>query len=101
MRDLAAEAAADAGVDDLRDRLDAQWIGVRRNRQRRAARETDAGMIACAGVGIDAETFAHHAVAVLDGLVYQRADAALLVQHAFGLRHDDLRAFLGCGQRLA
>ena len=58
-------------------------------------------MIAGAGVGIDAEALAHHALAAVGGLAPQRADAALLVQHAFGLRDDDLRALLLGGQRLA
>ena len=47
-------------------------------------------MIAGAGVGIDAEPLAHHALAAWRPCA-QRADAALLVQHAFGMRDDDLR----------
>ena len=90
--DLAAQPAADAGVDHLGDRLAPQRIGIGRDRQRRAAGEPDAGMIAGAGVGIDAEALAHHALAALRGLAQQRPDAALLVQHAFRLRDDDLRA---------
>ncbi len=101
VRDLAAQPAADAGVDHLGDRLGAQGIGVRRDGERRAARKPDARMIARAGIGIDAEALAHDAFAALNRLRHQRALAALLVQHAFRLRHDDLGAFLLGGQRLA
>src|SRR4029077_11019193 len=50
----AAQAAADAAVDHGGDRVAAQRVGVVLHGQRRAAREPDAGMVAGAGVFIDA-----------------------------------------------
>ena len=52
---LAAQPAADAAVVDMRDRIDLQRIGIGPDRQRRATREADAGMVAGAGVGVHAE----------------------------------------------
>ena len=49
-------------------------------------------MIAGAGVGIDPEALAHHALAACHPLAHERALAPLLVQHAFGLGDDHLRA---------
>ena len=74
---------------------------MRRDRERRATRETNAGMIARAGVGIDAETLAHDALAALDRRAHLRAHAPLLVEHAFGLGDDDLRALFRRRQRFS
>jgi len=49
VRDLPAQAAADAGVDHLGHRLAPQRIGIGSKRQRRASGQADAGMIAGAG----------------------------------------------------
>ena len=100
VRDLAAKPAADAGIDHLGDRLAPQRVRVRRDGERRAAREADAGMVAGAGVGIDPEALADDALAGFHRLRRQRALAALAVQHAFGLGDDDLRTFRRRRQRL-
>ena len=63
MRDLTAKAATDTVVVDLRDRVFAQRIGIGRYGQRRTSREPDAGVVAGADVGIDAEPCAHHTLA--------------------------------------
>ena len=54
MRDLAAQAAADAAFDHRRHRIGAQRIGIGLHRQRRAARQPDAGMVAGADLVVDA-----------------------------------------------
>src|SRR3954464_7807110 len=54
MRVFAAQAAADAAVDHRRYGIAAQGIGVVLDRERRAAREPDAGMVAGTGVLVDA-----------------------------------------------
>src|SRR6185312_2543422 len=54
VRDLAAQAAADAALIDVRHGVAAQRIGVRLHRQRRAARKPDAGMVAGADRVVDA-----------------------------------------------
>src|ERR1019366_7176891 len=79
MRHLAADAAADAGVEHRRYRVAAQRIGVGLDRKRRAAREANARMVARAGVSIDAEALAHDALAGRDRLLHERLLAALLV----------------------
>jgi hypothetical protein len=101
MTHLAAHAAADAAVLDMRDRILPQWIGIGLDRQRRAARQADAAMVAGAGVRIDAEPFAHDALAVLDRLGHQRLDAALAVELAFRLRDQHLGPLFGRHQRIA
>ena len=58
-------------------------------------------MVAGAGVAVDAEALAHDALAGRDGLLHQRLLAPLPVQHALGLRDEDLRPLLGRRQRLA
>src|SRR5262249_24825749 len=62
--------------------------------------QPNAGVVAGAGVGIDAETFAHHALAAFQTFAHERPHAALLVEHAFGLGDDDLGAFDRRGKRL-
>ncbi|KAG1080986.1 hypothetical protein G6F40_015668 [Rhizopus arrhizus] len=90
MGDFAAVAAADAAAFHVGHRVFLQGVAAVFHRQRRAARQADAGVVAGADVRGHAEAFLHHALAFLDRLVEQRLDAALLVQHAFGLRNDDL-----------
>src|SRR3954470_21269765 len=53
VRDLAAQAAADAGVEHSRDWVGTQRVGVGLDRQRRTAGEADAGVVAGAGVRVD------------------------------------------------
>src|SRR5262245_42786517 len=67
VRDLAAESAADAGVVDVRHRIRLERVARGLDRERRATRETDAGMVAGAHVFVDAEAGAHHALARLEG----------------------------------
>src|ERR1019366_8272775 len=66
MRHLAAQPAADAGIDDGRHRIAAQRIGRRLHRQRRAARQTNAGMVAGADFVVDAVARARDALAALE-----------------------------------
>jgi hypothetical protein len=61
---LAAQPAAHAGIDHLGHRLAPQRVGVGRERQRRASRQPNAGVVAGAGVGIDAE-----ALTIRDGSI--------------------------------
>src|SRR5690606_8380575 len=100
VRGLAAQAAANAAVEHRRHRVGAQRIRIRPDRQRRAARQPDARMIAGAGVGVDAEALANDALASGDRLAHQRTLAPLAVQHALGLRDQHLRPLLRRGQRL-
>ncbi len=72
VRHLAAVAAADAVLVDMGDRVVAQRIVERLHRQRRAAGEPHAGVVAGADVLVDAEFRLHHALAALDRLVDQR-----------------------------
>ena len=100
VRHLPAQSAADAGIDHLGHRLAAQRVGIGRERERGASRQPNAGMIAGAGIGIDAEALAHHALAALQALAHQRPHAPLLVEHAFRLGDDDLRPLDRGSERL-
>src|SRR5262249_23620632 len=66
VRHLATHPTADAGVIDMRDRVAPQRVGVGAHREGRTPREADARVIARAGVRIDAEALAHHALPGLD-----------------------------------
>ena len=101
MRDLAAQAAADATFDHGRDRIAAQRIGIFLDGQRRAARQANAGVITSADLIVDAELRFRDTAAGGDVLGILRAHAALLCQHAFAFGDDDLEALLRSGQRLA
>ena len=57
-------------------------------------------MVAGTGIGVYAETLAHHPLAVGNLLANFWLLAPLEVQHAFTLRNDDLGAFFLGGQRL-
>src|SRR5439155_946980 len=100
MRNLAAQSAADAGIDHLRHRLAPQRIGIGRERERWTPREPDAGVVAGAGIGIDAEALAHDALAALQALAHQRPHAPLFIEHAFGLSDDDFWTLDRGGERL-
>ena len=65
LRHLAAIAAADAALVDRRDRIVPQRIVGLLHRERRAAGEADAGVVAGADVLVDAEALAHHARSAL------------------------------------
>src|SRR5262249_50669315 len=80
---LAAIAAADAGLVDRRHGIVAQRIIELLHAERGASRQSDAGMIAGADILIDAETRLHHALAVMDRLGQKRPLAPLLIEHAF------------------
>src|SRR5262249_16331434 len=92
VRHFAAHAAADARVVDVRDRIRAQRIGVLLHSERWTTGQADAGMIARAGIRVDAEALGHHAVTRLNRLAPQRRDAPLAIQLALPLRYDHLRA---------
>ncbi len=84
----------------MRHRVLPQRIRIRPDGERRTARQADAGMIARAGVGVHAETRAHHAAAARNGALLLGTLAALPIQHAFRGCDDDLGALLGRGHRL-
>src|SRR5262245_6760337 len=71
-RHLTAIAATDAGVIDRCDRIVLQRVRGVLHRQRRAAGQPDARVVAGADVFINAEAFTHHALAVLHRLAEQR-----------------------------
>ena len=62
--DLAAHAAAQAVVVDVRHRMVAERVRVGLDGQRRAARQPDAGVIAGTYVVVDAEPSANDALAL-------------------------------------
>src|SRR5205823_8510369 len=97
---LDAKSAAGAGIGHLRYGLAPQRIGIGRERERWTAREPDAGVVAGAGVGIDAEALAHDAPALLQALAHQRPHAPFFIEHAFGLSDDDFWALDRGGERL-
>ena len=82
LRNLPAIAATDAILIDKGHRIVFQRIVGMFERQGRTAREADAGVIASANVGVDAEFLANHAFARAHRLGEHRTNAALLVQHA-------------------
>ena len=90
MRDLAAQAASHTAVDHRRDRIRTQRVGVVLDRERRAAGEPDARVVAGTRIGVDAEALPHDATARFRQLHQLGLDAALLVQLTFTLGDDDL-----------
>ena len=90
--DLAAVAAADAGLVDAGHRVVAQRVVKTFEGQRGAAGQADAGVIAGADVLIDAKARGRDATALFDRLRAQWFFAPLFVQHAFGGGDDDLGA---------
>ena len=79
MCDLAAQSAPDATFNDGSDGVRSQGIGIGRDRERGATRKTNAGMVARAGIRVNAELLAHHAFALSLSLSHQGLDAPLLV----------------------
>src|SRR6185437_16007538 len=66
----------------------------------RTTGEADAGVIAGAGVRVDAEALADHTLAFLDGLLHQRTDAPLAIELTLALGNDHLGATKLRRQRL-
>src|SRR6186713_3402064 len=90
VRVLAAQAAADAAVEHRGDGIHAQWIRRRLHRQRRAAGQADARMVAGARVLVDAVLDAHRALARREPCGTPRLDAALALELALAFGDDDL-----------
>src|SRR5437773_10366 len=100
VRVLAAKAAADAAVDHRRHRVAAQRVGVVLDGEGRAAGEADAGVIAGAGVLVDAVFDADVPLAFRQFLGYLRTELALPFQLALALGNDDLESLVIRGHRL-
>ena len=100
MSDLAAQAAADTAFDDRGYRIAAQRIGIGFDRQRRAAGQPDAGMVAGAQLIVDAKPGLHHALTALEFVGLFDADAALPRQHAFTVGNDHFEPAFGATDRL-
>src|SRR5450759_1310980 len=100
MRNLAAKSAAHARLNNFRYRFLPQRVWIWRDRQRWATRESDAGMIAGTGVGINAEPFPHGAQTCIQPLLHKRTLATLFVQHALGAC-DDHFGTCGCSQSVS
>src|SRR5579862_9969588 len=97
--DLAAQTASHTAIDDRCDRIRAERVWVVLDGEGWAAGEANAGVVAGAGIGVDAEALSDHAAARLRELRQLGLDAALLVQLTFTLGDDDLGSPGGCGQR--
>ena len=93
MGHLAAHAAADATVDDIRHGVLSERVRVILDSERRAPGQPDAGMIAGAGVFINTEALPHVAFLLFKQVPYLRFDSPLAVKLAFSLRHDEFGAF--------
>src|SRR5262245_60291118 len=104
MGDLTAQATANAVVVDVCHGIAAQGILAGLDRQRGAAREADAGMIASAYLGIDPETRAHDALARTHEPRQLRSQPPLTRELALAIGNDDLKTLLpgahGLAQRL-
>src|SRR5882672_8447430 len=92
VRILSTHPAADAAVDDGGDRIDPERIGAVFERQRRAPRQPDAGVIPRANVLVDAVFHANHALARVQQSGNPRLDAPLPLELAFALGDDDLES---------
>ena len=101
VRDLPAQAAADAVVVDVGDRIGAQRVLVRLEGERRAAGEADAGVVAGAHLRIDPEAGAHDALARRRLARHLRPDAALAGELALAVGDDHLEALVLGAHRLA
>src|SRR6185437_8708502 len=95
VRDFAAEPAADARFHDRGHRIGPQRVGCGLHRQRRAARQADAGVVTGADFLIHAVAHARDAFAALELFGIFAAHAALTRELAFPVRDDDLEAALG------
>src|ERR1051325_9426473 len=90
VRVLAAQPAADAAVDHRRDRVAAQRVGIVFHGERRAAGEPDAGMVAGAGIFVDAVLHPHVPLALSQLLGDLGLQPALPLELALALGDDDL-----------
>src|ERR1700723_4491066 len=98
MRYLTAKAAPRAAIENRRHRIFSQRILIRLDGERWAAGQADAGMIAGAGIGINAEPFANHPLPFLGHFGHERLDAALFVEGALALRDDHFWPAFFCGE---
>src|SRR4051812_17337875 len=89
MRVLAAQAAADAALDDGGDRIAPQRVRVVLDGERRAAGEADARVIARAGVLVHAVLHADHPFTRSDLFCSDWFEPALALQLAFAVGDDD------------
>jgi hypothetical protein len=96
----AAQAAAHAAVDHGGHRVHLQRIGVVLERERGAARQADAGVVAGADVLVHAVLHALDALAALQQAGDPGLDAALALELAFALGHDHLQAVEVAGEGL-
>src|SRR5467141_749439 len=92
--DLTAQAAADAIVVHMCDGIRPQRIWIGCDRERGAAGQSDAGMVAGADVGIDAEARADDALAFAQILGDLRSNTALKRELAFAVGDDHLQPTL-------
>src|SRR5690606_12936187 len=93
--DFAAVSASHAGIVDVGDGVFLEGVAAVLDGERWATRKPYAGMVAGTDVGVDTKPLLHNALAFFDGSPELRLDPALLVQHALGLRNNDLGTFLG------
>src|SRR5205807_1916173 len=100
VRDLAAHAAADARVVHVRDRILAERVGTLAQRQRRAAVEPHARVIAGADLGVYAEAWLHHRLARRRARAVQWAQPALALELALAPGDHDLEPLHARRQRL-
>src|SRR6478735_4571877 len=100
MRVLAAQAAADAAVDDGRDRVASQRIGVVLHGERRAARQADARVVAGARVFVHAVFHAYGSLSFGKVFCDDRPQFALALELALALGDDDLEALVLGAHRL-
>src|SRR5690606_13402855 len=98
--DFAAVSASHAGIVDVGDGVFLEGVAAVLDGERWATRKPYAGMVAGTDVGVDTKPLLHNALAFFDGSPELRLDPALLVQHALGLRNNDLGTFLGRSQCL-
>src|SRR6266511_1142081 len=98
--DLAAEPAAYAGLVHVSDRIIAERVRVVLERERRAAVQAHARLVARADVGVHAEARYLHARAGLELSGDPRLHAALPLELALGAGDDHLEPAGGGGHRL-
>ena len=101
MRDLAAHAAADARVVDVRDRVVAERVGIVPERQRGTAVQAHARVVARADVGVHAEARLDDLLARRERLARAGLLAPLALEHALVPGDDDLEPGHPRRQRLA
>ncbi len=98
--DLAAVAAGHAAIVHMGHRVGLERVAAVLERERRAARQAHAGVVATAHGCVHTEFFLDHTFTPLDRRRNLRLHAALLVEHAFALGDHHLGALEVGGQRL-